>query len=142
MHGDWFAEGMTDITTIVDGYIAAWNETDADRRRALVADAFTDDASYVDPLMTGEGTDGIAAMIGGAQQQFPGHRFELSAGPDAHHDRVRFAWTLVGAENGTRGRRRRRLRDRGRRRPPARRHGLPRARVEDPRDRVGRERGR
>ena len=34
-------------------------------------------------------------MIGGAQQQFPGHRFELSAGPDAHHDRVRFAWTLV-----------------------------------------------
>jgi hypothetical protein len=87
---------MTDITTIVDGYIAAWNETDADRRRALVADAFTDDASYVDPLMTGDGTDGIAAMIGGAQQQFPGHRFELSAGPDAHHDRVRFAWTLVG----------------------------------------------
>ena len=87
---------MTDITNIVDGYIAAWNETDADRRRALVADAFADDASYVDPLMTGEGTDGIAAMIGGAQEQFPGHRFELSAGPDAHHDRVRFAWTLVG----------------------------------------------
>jgi hypothetical protein len=90
---------MTDITTIVDGYIAAWNETDADRRRALVADAFADDASYVDPLMTGEGTDGIAAMIGAAQQQFPGHRFELSSGPDAHHDRVRFAWNLVG--NGT-----------------------------------------
>ena len=101
VHGDWFAECMTDITTIIDGYIAAWNETDADRRRALVADAFTDDASYVDPLMTGEGTDGIAAMIGGAQQQFPGHRFELSAGPDAHHDRVRFAWTLVGGENGS-----------------------------------------
>jgi SnoaL-like domain len=87
---------MTDITTIVDGYIAAWNETDADRRRALVEDAFAADASYVDPLMTGDGTDGIAAMIGAAQQQFPGHRFELSAGPDAHHDRVRFAWTLVG----------------------------------------------
>jgi SnoaL-like domain len=87
---------MTDITAIVDGYIAAWNETDADRRRDLVADAFADDASYVDPLMTGDGTDGIAAMIGAAQQQFPGHRFELSAGPDAHHDVVRFAWTLVG----------------------------------------------
>jgi hypothetical protein len=87
---------MTDITTIVDGYIAAWNETDADRRRELVADAFADDASYVDPLMTGDGTDGITAMIGAAQQQFPGHRFELSAGPDAHHDRVRFAWQLVG----------------------------------------------
>jgi SnoaL-like domain len=92
---------MTDITTIVDGYIAAWNEPDPDRRRTLVADTFADDASYVDPLMTGEGTEGIAAMIGAAQQQFPGHRFELSSGPYAHHDRVRFAWTLVGAENGT-----------------------------------------
>ena len=87
---------MTDITSIVDGYIAAWNETDADRRRDLVADAFADDASYVDPLMTRDGTDGIAARIGAAQQQFPGHRFELAAGPDAHHDRVRFAWTLIG----------------------------------------------
>jgi hypothetical protein len=92
---------MTNITTIVDGYIAAWNESDADRRRDLVADAFADDASYVDPLMTGEGIDGIAAMIGAAQQQFPGHRFELSAGPDAHHDRVRFAWTMVGVDDGT-----------------------------------------
>ena len=92
---------MTDITTIVDGYIAAWNESDADRRRTLVAEAFADDASYVDPLMTGEGTDGISAMMGAAQQQFPGHRFELSAGPDAHHDRVRFSWTLIGAGNGT-----------------------------------------
>jgi len=92
---------MTDITTIVNRYIDAWNETHPDRRRALVADTFTDDASYVDPLMTGEGADGIAAMIGGAQQQFPGHRFELAFGPDAHHDRVRFAWKLVGPENGT-----------------------------------------
>ena len=92
---------MTDIATIVDGYIAAWTEPDPDRRRAIVADTFADDADYVDPLMTGEGTDGIAAMIGSAQQQYPGHRFELAAGPDAHHDRVRFAWTMVGAESGT-----------------------------------------
>jgi hypothetical protein len=39
-------------------------------------------------------------MVAGAQEQFPGHRFELTAGPDAHHDRVRFAWRLVGAEGG------------------------------------------
>jgi SnoaL-like domain len=91
---------MTDINAVIDNYIAAWNEADPDRRRAIVAETFADDATYVDPLMTGEGTDGIAAMIGAAQQQFPGHRFELSAGPDAHHDRVRFAWTLVAADGG------------------------------------------
>jgi len=38
-------------------------------------------------------------MIGAAQTQFPGHRFELAFGPDAHNDVVRCAWRLVG-ENG------------------------------------------
>jgi hypothetical protein len=85
---------MNDITDLIDGYIATWNEGDPERRRALVAQTFTDDGSYVDPLMTGAGTDGIDAMIAGAQQQFPGHRFELAGAPDAHHDRVRFTWHL------------------------------------------------
>jgi hypothetical protein len=84
------------INTVVETYIASWNEGDAARRRELVATAFTDDARYVDPLMAGEGTDGITAMIGAAQAQFPGHRFELSFGPDAHNEFVRFAWQLVG----------------------------------------------
>ena len=84
--------------TIVDTYIASWNETDPERRRALVAETFSDDARYLDPLMSGEGHDGIAAMIGAAQAQFPGHHFELAYGPDAHHDVVRFAWTLHGAD--------------------------------------------
>jgi hypothetical protein len=85
---------MTDITTLIDGYIDTWNEADPQRRRALVAQTWTEDGSYVDPLMTGTGTDGIDAMIAGAQQQFPGHRFELAGVPDAHHDRVRFTWHL------------------------------------------------
>jgi len=86
---------MTDVTTVIDDYIAIWNEGDAKRRRQLVARTWSEDASYVDPLMSGEGQDGIDAMIAAAQEQFPGHRFELAAGPDAHHDRVRFSWHLV-----------------------------------------------
>ena len=86
----------TPITAIVDAYIAMWNEADPARRRALAGDVFTEDAAYVDPVMSGEGQDGIEAMVAAAQKQFPGHRFELSQGPDAHNDRVRFAWRLVG----------------------------------------------
>jgi SnoaL-like domain len=86
----------THIDTTVNRYIDAWNETDADRRRALVTEVWTDDGTYLDPLMSGAGHDSIAAMIGVAQQQFPEHRFELSHGPDAHNDRVRFAWQLYG----------------------------------------------
>jgi len=74
------------MTTITDTYIAAWNEADPQRRRALVAETWT--------------ADGIAEMIGAAQGQFPGHRFELAFGPDAHHDVVRFAWRLVDGDGG------------------------------------------
>ena len=86
---------MPDPTTIVRTYIEMWNETDPQRRRQLVTETVTDDAAYLDPVMAGHGPDGISQMIGGAQQQFPGHRFELMSGPDAHHDRVRFTWSLA-----------------------------------------------
>ena len=85
---------MTDISTTIDDYIAAWNEGDDGRRRELVSRAFADDATYVDPLVSSEGPDGIAGMIGAVQQHYAGHRFELAAGPDAHHDCVRFTWEL------------------------------------------------
>ena len=72
---------MPDVTTLVDTYIALWNEADPARRRALVEQTFTADGEYLDPLMRGEGTDGIDAMVAAAQAQFPGTRFVLHAGP-------------------------------------------------------------
>jgi hypothetical protein len=91
---------MTEVATTVETYIAAWNERDAQQRRALLAQTFTEDADYLDPLMHGEGQQGIDQMIAGAQQQYPDYRFELAGSPDAHNDRVRFSWHLVGNGNG------------------------------------------
>ncbi|MDE2362998.1 MAG: nuclear transport factor 2 family protein [Hyphomicrobiales bacterium] len=84
---------------IVDRYLAIWNERDADKRRALIAQAWTEDAVYVDPVMRGAGHDGIDAMIAGAQARFPGFRFSTLGAPDAHNDRLRFRWT-AGPEDG------------------------------------------
>ena len=86
------------MTETITTYINAWNETDAARRRALVAEAFAADARYLDPHFAGEGHDGIDTMIAGVQEQFAGHRFELVEGPDAHHDRVKFVWHLHGPD--------------------------------------------
>ncbi len=86
---------MSNSDQLVNNYIAMWNATDPERRRELVAETVTEDATYLDPMMTGEGITGISAMIGGAQEQFPGHVFTLRSGPDAHHDRVRFSWSLA-----------------------------------------------
>jgi hypothetical protein len=97
------AVGMTNspsITETIDNYLAAWNEGVPERRRALVTQAFAEDATYVDPMMSGTGADGIDAMIGAAQQQFPGHRFVLAAGPDAVGDHVRFVWRLEPVAGG------------------------------------------
>jgi ketosteroid isomerase-like protein len=90
----------TEIRTVVDDYIAVWNEPDGERRRALIARTFTEDAAYLDPMMSGAGHDGIDAMVAAAQQQFPGHRFVLAGEPDAHHDRARFTWNLVADGGG------------------------------------------
>jgi ketosteroid isomerase-like protein len=88
---------MTDITSTINTYISIWNEAVPERRRALIAEAMTEDISYVDPLMQGAGPDEFDALVAGAQAQFAGHRFVLAGDPDAHHDRVRFTWHLVAA---------------------------------------------
>jgi hypothetical protein len=87
-----------DLHNLINRYIDAWNESDAERRRRLVAQTWTDDGTYLDPLKGGSGHDSIATMIGLAQERFPGHRFELSFGPEAHNDRVRFAWRLYDGD--------------------------------------------
>ncbi len=90
---------MTDVAALIDRYVAAWNETDPEQRRALIAETWTEDAGYLDPLMAGEGRAGIDAMIAGVQARFPGHRFRRAGEVDAHHDRVRFGWEL-GPDHG------------------------------------------
>src|SRR4051812_40247600 len=100
MHSDRGASRMRHLNDTVASYLATWNETDPARRRALAAEAVTEDSSYVDPLAAVEGIEGLDAVIAAAQQQFAGLRFELDAGPEAHHDRVRFRWRLVAPAGG------------------------------------------
>ena len=90
---------MSNFTDLVDRYIAIWNETDDERRRNLIARTWTEDSTYLDPLMRGEGRGGIDVMIRGVQAQFPGLLFRRNSEVDAHNDRVRFAWEL-GPEGG------------------------------------------
>jgi hypothetical protein len=85
---------MTDLETIARNYIAAWNEADAEARQANLEAAFTGDVSYRDPIMQGDGHRGLAALIEGVQQQFPGFRFSLKGNPDGFADNIRFSWTL------------------------------------------------
>jgi hypothetical protein len=85
---------MTDAASIATRYIALWNETDPDRRKALMADLWSEAGTYRDPLMQGDGHDQIDALIAGVRGQFPGFRFALVGQPDGYGDQVRFSWQL------------------------------------------------
>lgn len=85
---------MTDAEQIARRYIALWNETDPARRSALLAQGWSEDATYVDPLMRGEGREQIGALIGAVHERFPGFRFTLAGRADGYADKVRFSWAL------------------------------------------------
>jgi len=75
------------------------DEGASESRREIIAQVWTRNASYVDPVLQGEGQAEIDAMVQSAQQRFPGHRFRRTGAVDMHHDRVRFGWEL-GPEGG------------------------------------------
>jgi hypothetical protein len=85
---------MSEHQALAAGYIAAWNQTDAVGRKRLIAGNFTDAVSYRDPVMQGDGHDGLDQLIAGVHQRFPGFRFTLKGEPQGFGDILRFSWTL------------------------------------------------
>jgi len=77
---------------IVEKYLAAWNETDPAKRRALVDEVWAADGRYTDPMADATGRAEIDGLIGAVQQQFAGFVFTLGGVVDAHHDQARFTW--------------------------------------------------
>jgi SnoaL-like domain len=90
---------MTDSNTIARRYIDLWNERMQSRRREILSQNWTADATYVDPLMSGDGLDGVDALIAGVQQRFPDFKFKLIGEPNGYGDHVRFCWGL-GPDGG------------------------------------------
>jgi hypothetical protein len=85
---------MSDVTTVVDTYLAMWNEPDTRRRAQYIERAWTADGRYVDPMLEAVGHAALNEMVDGVQAKFPGHRFRRTSGVDLHPDELRFAWEL------------------------------------------------
>jgi hypothetical protein len=90
---------MSDVTTIVDSYLAALSEADATERTQLVERAWAADGRFVDPLLDVRGHDAIGDIALAVREQFPDHTFRRTSGVDTHHDHVRFTWELVGPDD-------------------------------------------
>ncbi len=98
-------ETKMDASTIARRYIELWNERTPSRRLELLSQDWTSDASYIDPLMSGEGADGVDALIAGVQQRFPDFTFKLIGEPNGFGDHLRFRWGLGpdGADSPIKG---------------------------------------
>lgn len=79
---------------VVEWYVAAWNATDEAERRRLLERAWTEDGAYTDPTAYVAGREALIAHIGAFHGRTPGTWFDVIAGPDGHHQRVRFIWRL------------------------------------------------
>jgi hypothetical protein len=83
---------MDNAQGIVERYLAAFNETDPERRTALLGSLCTAESTYTDPHVDVRGPDQLAAFISQTQERFPGFSFSLHGPIDAHHNQARFQW--------------------------------------------------
>lgn len=87
---------MRDLAAAIDTYLEAYSEADPERRRQLIAHAWSTDGRLIDPPMDASGRDAIHEMAGAVQGQFPDTTFRRTTGIDSHHRYARYGWELVG----------------------------------------------
>jgi SnoaL-like domain len=85
---------MSNIESVIENYVASWNETDPARRQSSLAASCAATASYRDPVMVSDGQAGLDAMLAGVQAKFPGFVLRRISKVDSHNNAVRFAWSL------------------------------------------------
>jgi hypothetical protein len=85
---------MSTIDSVIESYVASWNETDPARRKSALAASCAAAASYRDPVMVSDGQAGLDAMLAGVQAKFPGFVLKRISKVDSHNGAVRFAWSL------------------------------------------------
>jgi hypothetical protein len=88
---------MTEVTQVIDNYFSLWNESDPDRRRELISETFTEDASYRGPWLGGTGHEGIETLASELHEHLGEYRFNRVSEIDTHHDFVRYSWEVIPA---------------------------------------------
>ncbi|HKO27880.1 MAG TPA: nuclear transport factor 2 family protein [Solirubrobacteraceae bacterium] len=83
---------MKDAQMLVTRYLETFNETDGDRRRALLGGLYAPDCTYTDPHVDLQGPEQIDAFIEQTHERFRGVTFTLGGPIDAHHNQARFQW--------------------------------------------------
>lgn len=92
-----------ELDAFIEQYMAIWHETDTERRRALVARLFADDAENVTGRSVSRGHDEIHARVKRSHDEWvvaKGRVFEPTGNHVSQHHLVKFFWKMVPKDGG------------------------------------------
>jgi hypothetical protein len=89
---------MTTEQSLANRYVAAWNETDPDRRRQAIESLWTPDGKHFVDTRHAIGHDALQARITGSHEKNvtkAGNRFRVVQDAKRLHDSVIFHWQML-----------------------------------------------
>ncbi len=85
---------MSSYPPAFDQMLAAWNEPDPARIRALLEQALSPDVHFIDPSIDVTGIDGFEANVHEVHERIPGAVYSRTSGVDCHHNLYRYTWAI------------------------------------------------
>jgi hypothetical protein len=84
------------VKSVIDTYVSAWNETDANALQTRLADCWDASGVYTDPNIQTKGRKQLADYMLGFHQNVPSATFVLTDNVVSHHGQLHIRWELVG----------------------------------------------
>jgi hypothetical protein len=94
---------MVGIETLVDRYVGVWNETDAQKRRATIAELWAPEGVHYVRELEARGHAALDARVTSSHEKNVrdgGYRFRPAPGTQVLRDVVYFRWEMVPAGRG------------------------------------------
>jgi hypothetical protein len=94
---------MSDLTSVVNRYMAVWNEPDVTIRLKRIRELWTEDGATCHRLLDARGYDVIEACVRDAHEKWVrdgGYVFKARPNVVEHHNVVKFNWEMVPANGG------------------------------------------
>jgi nuclear transport factor 2 (NTF2) superfamily protein len=92
---------MSDINTTIEKFVSSWNDPDAEARRQVIDEIWSEDGVYRNARAEYPGRAGIEEAVTNAYNAFTANGFVFRlASLDTNHDAVRYRWEMVPAQGG------------------------------------------
>jgi hypothetical protein len=82
------------LTRLIEGYLAAWKEPKATKRRKLLDRVWEENGEYTDPLMHAPNRERLEAYIERFLADNPGASFSIQGKIEHHNHYLHFFWSL------------------------------------------------